>query len=321
MPFEYTQSLTTAVKMVGRSVDKKDEIQAYIKARSKLGCSLKKLMTEISTAFGPSCVSYDTVRRWKKKFESGVESIKNAPKSGRPKSASCKESISKIMEIIEGDARFTVRDIARKLGISLSMVHLILKKHLKVRKISARWVPHLLTDEQKRQQVKVAKKLLQMFPKYDKKQFANVVTGDETWVHYFEPVRKVSNKIWATKHSKRPIIAKHSLKVLYAIFFSGEGVAIKVPVKKGKSITGKYYNDVVLKKLKKYYQKRRHATGFKHVRLLHDNAPAHTSTIVTAFLKKEKVTVLPHPQYSPDLAPCDFFLFPKLKAFLAGRKY
>ena len=83
MPFEYTQSLTTAVKMVGRSVDKKDEIQAYIKARSKLGCSLKKLMTEISTAFGPSCVSYDTVRRWKKKFESGVESIKNAAKMHR----------------------------------------------------------------------------------------------------------------------------------------------------------------------------------------------------------------------------------------------
>ena len=95
--------------MVGRSVDKKDEIRAYIKARSKLGCSLKKLMTEISTVFGPSCVSYDTVRRWKKKFESGVESIKNAPKSGRPKSASRKEIVSKIKEIIEGDARFTVR--------------------------------------------------------------------------------------------------------------------------------------------------------------------------------------------------------------------
>ena len=72
-------------------------------------------------------------------------------------------------------------------------------------------MPHLLTDEQKRQRIKVAKKLLQMFPKYDKKQFANVFTGDETWVHYFEPIRKVSNKIWATKHSKRPIIAKRSL--------------------------------------------------------------------------------------------------------------
>ena len=137
--------------MVGRSVNKKDEIRAYIKACSELGCCLKKLMTEISTAFRPSCVSYDTVRRWKKKFESGIESIKNAPKSGRPKSASRKEIVSKIKEIIEGDARFTVRDIARKVGISLSTVHLVLKKHLKVRKISARWVPHLLTDEQKRQ--------------------------------------------------------------------------------------------------------------------------------------------------------------------------
>ena len=150
-------------------------------------------MTEISTAYGPSCVSYGTVRRLNKKFESGVESIKNAPKSGRPKSASRKEIVSKIKKTIEVDARFTVRDIARKVDTSLSTVHLILKKHLKVRKISARWVPRLLTDEQKRQQVKVAIKLLQMFPKYSKKQFANLVTVDETWVHYFEPVRKVSN--------------------------------------------------------------------------------------------------------------------------------
>ena len=61
-------------------------------------------MTEISTAYGPSCVFYDTVQRWKKKSKSGVESIKNAPKSGRPKSASCKEIVAKIKEIIEGDA-------------------------------------------------------------------------------------------------------------------------------------------------------------------------------------------------------------------------
>ena len=97
-----------------------------------------------------------------------------------PKSASRKEIVSEIKKIIEEDARFTLCDIVRKAGISLSTVHLILKKHLKVRKISARLVPHLLTDEQKRQQVKVAKKLLRMFPKYNKKQFANVVTGDET---------------------------------------------------------------------------------------------------------------------------------------------
>ena len=78
-------------------------------------------------------MSYDTVRRWKNIIESCVECIKNAPKSGRPKFASHKEIVSKIKEINEGDTRFTVRDIARKVGISLSTVHLILKKHLKVR--------------------------------------------------------------------------------------------------------------------------------------------------------------------------------------------
>ena len=117
----------------------------------------------------------------------------------------------------------------------------------------------------------MAKKLLQMFQTCDKKQFGNVVTGDENWVYYFEPVRKVSNKIWANKHSRRQIIAKRSLsakKVWYATFLTGEGVAIKVLVEKGKNITGKHFKDIVLEKPKKYYQKRRHVTGFKHICLL-----------------------------------------------------
>jgi len=70
-----------------------------------------------------------------------------------------------------------------------------------------------LTDEQKRKRAKVAKSFLKCFQNMTQA-FANVVTGDETWVHYFEPVRKVSNKIKATKHGKRPIIAKRSLSVL-----------------------------------------------------------------------------------------------------------
>ena len=92
---------------------------------------------------------------------------------------------------------------------SLSRVHYILKNILNVKKISAWWVPHLLTDGQKKQIVKITKQLLKIFPKYEEKKFANVVTGDETWVHYFEPIhaiRKVSNRIWATKNSKGPVI-------------------------------------------------------------------------------------------------------------------
>ena len=77
------QSLTTIVKFVSKSVAKKEEIRAYIKARSKIFCSLKRIFAEISVVY-ESTMSYDAVHRWKKKFDSGSESIKNAPKSGRP---------------------------------------------------------------------------------------------------------------------------------------------------------------------------------------------------------------------------------------------
>ena len=56
------QSLTSAVKMVGKSVAKKEEIRANIKARSKIGCSLKQIFVEISVVYESSNVFYDTVR-------------------------------------------------------------------------------------------------------------------------------------------------------------------------------------------------------------------------------------------------------------------
>ena len=64
---------------------------------------------------------------------------------------------------MEGDARFIVRDIAREVGISPSTVNLILKKHFKVQKIFAILVPHLVTDEQKTQRFKVAKRCFKCF--------------------------------------------------------------------------------------------------------------------------------------------------------------
>jgi len=55
--------------------------------------------------------------------------------------------------------------------------------------------------------------------------------------------------------------------------------------------------------------------------LHHDNAPAHSSFLVRNFLAKNETTVVPQPPYSPHLAPADFFLFPKLKSTLKGRRF
>jgi len=55
--------------------------------------------------------------------------------------------------------------------------------------------------------------------------------------------------------------------------------------------------------------------------LLHDNAPSHNATIFKQFLAQRKVTVLDHPPYSPDVAPADYLLFPKVKSYLKGRLF
>lgn len=55
--------------------------------------------------------------------------------------------------------------------------------------------------------------------------------------------------------------------------------------------------------------------------LLHDNAPAHSAIIVHQFLAQHGVAVVDHPPYSPDLAPADFFLFPRLKGVMKGSRY
>ena len=55
--------------------------------------------------------------------------------------------------------------------------------------------------------------------------------------------------------------------------------------------------------------------------LLHDSASFHKCEVVKSFLASEKVKVLNHPPYSPDLSPCDFFLFPRLKKMLSRNVY
>jgi len=55
--------------------------------------------------------------------------------------------------------------------------------------------------------------------------------------------------------------------------------------------------------------------------LHHDDAPAHSSFLVRNFLAKNETTVVLQPLYSPDLAPVDFFPFPKLKSTLKGRHF
>jgi hypothetical protein len=55
--------------------------------------------------------------------------------------------------------------------------------------------------------------------------------------------------------------------------------------------------------------------------LHHDNAPAHKVLFVKEFLAQKSITEMEHPSCSPDLAPNDFQLFPRIKSALKGQRF
>ena len=113
-------------------------------------------------------------------------------------------------------------EIADISGLNSSAVFYILKERLKLRKVCARWIPHLLTPEQKGERVEKAKILLAMYKGRDSKRTREIVTGDETWLYFFEPESKENNKMWIGENGERPVIARRNKtvrRIMYAIFF------------------------------------------------------------------------------------------------------
>ena len=90
-------------KMVGKRVENIEEMIANIKVHTKLGHSVKQLFTELREAYGSHKISNETVRRWRKKFQTGAESVKDATNSGRPVTATGKTSISTVKVISKSD--------------------------------------------------------------------------------------------------------------------------------------------------------------------------------------------------------------------------
>ena len=121
-----------------------------------------------------------------------------------------------------------------------------------------------------------------------------IVTGDEAYVHIFEPQRKMDDKKWARRNARRPVIAKRTLsgkKVMLVLFFDIIGHIVQASVPRGRPVARTFYKRRILEKFYKYLKKCRPKTGLRG----HDNAPAHTSSVVTCFFTRKKVTVLSHP--------------------------
>ena len=285
------------------------EQRVHCKIRAQLGCPPTDIHADLQEVYGNGALKYATVCKWVCRFNDGLESVENDPGLGRPVSILTEKNVATVKTLMEEEAPYTLQEIEELSGIHSSSVLKILSEQLGLRKICARWVPHLLTDEQKQSRVRLASQVIEKYDKCDPHHLEEIVTGDETWIYHFQPDSKAKNKVWVSSEGNRPVIAhrcKTSNHMLYAIFFDSKGPVLQIPVPKGSSVTGKFYRKSVLTHLVDFYQKRRPHTGVRGIKLLHDNAPAHKSATVQEYLKESGLAVLDHPPYSPDLSPCDF---------------
>ena len=222
-----------------------------------------------------------------------------------------------------GDRRLSVCYIATSVGISTGSVHSILTDNLLMKKVSARWVPRMLSDVQKANRVDASTTLLCLFNENPDNFISRFLTVDETWLHHFDPESKVQSMAW--KHVSSPPPRKFRVvasprKVMATVFWDAEGIVLVDYLEHGSTITGPYYADLI-GKVRAALKKKRRGKLRRGVLFHQDNAPAHTSSQALAAIQNAGFELLRHPPYSPDLAPSDFYLFPKLKEFMKWRKF
>jgi len=128
---------------------------------------------------------------------------------------------------------------------------------------------------------------------------------------------------WKATSSLRLKKARMSLskfKGMLIVFFDIQGIVMAEMVPNGQTVNYQYYIEV-LTKLREGVRRKRPEL-WRNMWILHqDNAPAQNALSVKQFLANKNITVFEHPPYSPDLAPCDFYLFPKIKSVLKGTHF
>jgi len=121
---------------------------------------------------------------------------------------------------------------------------------------------------------------------------------------------------WMGKGSSRPKkvwMSQSKIKVMSVVFLNWKGIVYHEFVPRGQMVNKQSYQEVLAHLRDAVCGKRPELPENQTWLLHHDSAPAHASLLIRSYLAKYQTSVVPHPPYSLDLAPADFFQFPKLK--------
>ena len=287
---------TQKVSLAIFTMKKKIEQRVCLKFCVSNGITATESLKMLQKCFGESTLSRTQVFEWHKAFSEGREVVENLSHASRPSTSVNDDNMEKVKEIVLENRRVGIREIAEALNISYGSTQHILVNVLGMKRIAARLVPKDLNFLQKARRVEVAEEML-----------ANV-TDDPTFIKN-EP------------KPKKPRQSRSKIKTMLIVFFDYRGVVHHEFVPEGQTVNKEYYL-AVLRRLREAIRRKRPDLWADNSWIFHhDNAPSHSSLIVTEFLAKHEIKVIAQPPYSPDLAPCDFFLFPKLKYPLRGTRH
>ncbi|UYV74675.1 hypothetical protein LAZ67_12000490 [Cordylochernes scorpioides] len=147
---------------------------------------LKKSATEtyelIKEAFGDATLSRSRTFEWFSCFQKGREKVNDDQHTGRPRSLCCEENKLKIKELIKSYRRIYIKDLSSETGLSVGLCHQIVTKDLDMIWTSSKFVPRILTEEQKEVRMDVCKNMVER-TRTDPEWMQKIITGDETWVY------------------------------------------------------------------------------------------------------------------------------------------
>uniref|UniRef100_A0A8R1HZE0 Histone-lysine N-methyltransferase n=1 Tax=Caenorhabditis japonica TaxID=281687 RepID=A0A8R1HZE0_CAEJA len=152
-----------------------------------------------------------------------------------------------------------------------------------------------------------------------KKEFlADLVTGDEIWVLYNNDTQRAD---WISRGEEPPVQPKanlHEKKCLLFCFWEAKGMLYYELLPQRRTVNATTYSNQLASLALALREKRPRRPA---VYLLHDNARPHVAKATQATLQELIYDTVPHPPYSPDIAPSDYHLFRPLKIFLKEKRF
>ena len=240
-------------------MDETLEQRACVKFCFKTGKTALETYELLKTAFGDKCLSHSNVFIWFNRFKNGCESVEDDPWPSRPSTSKTDENIVKVCDLVRSDYLLTSREMAHELNLSFYAFQSILTKDLTMRRVSAKFIPKLLSTT-RNNRLQVAQEMINR-SENDPDLLNRVITGEESWVYGYDSQTKAQSSQWKSPGSPRPKKARQSQsneKTMLVVFFDSTGIVNHEYAPRGQTVNQEYYKSV-LERLRENMRKKRPA--------------------------------------------------------------